>query len=211
MCSLTSDRQPRQRGRAGRLRLLDSLRLSRATLIIVTHDARIAATAGRLITMRDSAFVRETRLTAARRDVSASSPGSRAEPVGRVLLICRLAARDLRRRPAEAALLLLAAAAATATLDPRPQPPRHHEPALPGPPEATAGPDIITQVDPPPDGRKRRRPRRPRGAHPCPRRHGSQQGRFRLPSGHHRRARRHGGRVPRKVAPSCRPRSISRS
>jgi hypothetical protein len=36
--------------------------------------------------------------------------------MGRVLLICRLAARDLRRRPGEAALLLLAIAAATTTL-----------------------------------------------------------------------------------------------
>jgi len=36
--------------------------------------------------------------------------------MGRVLLVCRLAARDLRRRPAEAALLLLAITAATMTL-----------------------------------------------------------------------------------------------
>jgi putative ABC transport system permease protein len=36
--------------------------------------------------------------------------------MGRILLVCRLAARDLRRRPAEAALLLLAIIAATTTL-----------------------------------------------------------------------------------------------
>jgi putative ABC transport system permease protein len=36
--------------------------------------------------------------------------------VGRVLLVCRLAARDLRRHPAQAGLLLLAVTAATATL-----------------------------------------------------------------------------------------------
>ena len=36
--------------------------------------------------------------------------------MGRVLLVGRLAARDLRRRPAEAALLLLAIMAATTTL-----------------------------------------------------------------------------------------------
>jgi putative ABC transport system permease protein len=36
--------------------------------------------------------------------------------MGRILLVVRLAARDLRRRPAEAALLLLAITAATATL-----------------------------------------------------------------------------------------------
>jgi ABC-type lipoprotein export system ATPase subunit len=44
------------------LRLLDSLRAAGQTLLIVTHDARIAATADRLISMRDGAFVEETRL-----------------------------------------------------------------------------------------------------------------------------------------------------
>ena len=45
------------------LRLLDSLRAAGQTLLIVTHDARIAATADRLISMRDGALVDETRLT----------------------------------------------------------------------------------------------------------------------------------------------------
>jgi putative ABC transport system permease protein len=36
--------------------------------------------------------------------------------MGRLLLVSRLAARDLRRRPAEAALLVLAIVAATTTL-----------------------------------------------------------------------------------------------
>jgi ABC-type lipoprotein export system ATPase subunit len=45
------------------LRLFDSLRSMRQTLVIVTHDPRIAATADRLISMRDGAFVDETRLT----------------------------------------------------------------------------------------------------------------------------------------------------
>ena len=45
------------------LRLFESLHESGQTLVIVTHDARIAATAGRLISMRDGAFVDETRLT----------------------------------------------------------------------------------------------------------------------------------------------------
>jgi ABC-type lipoprotein export system ATPase subunit len=45
------------------LRLLDTLRSTGQTLVIVTHDERIAATADRLITMRDGAFVEETRLT----------------------------------------------------------------------------------------------------------------------------------------------------
>jgi putative ABC transport system ATP-binding protein len=31
--------------------------------VIVTHDSRVAATADRLISMRDGAFVDETRLT----------------------------------------------------------------------------------------------------------------------------------------------------
>ena len=45
------------------LRLLDRLRSSGQPLLIVTHDSRIAATADRLISMRDGAFVEETRLT----------------------------------------------------------------------------------------------------------------------------------------------------
>ena len=45
------------------LRLFDQLRATGQTLITVTHDSRVAATADRLITMRDGAFVDETRLT----------------------------------------------------------------------------------------------------------------------------------------------------
>jgi putative ABC transport system ATP-binding protein len=45
------------------LRLFDSLHQAGQTLLVVTHDARIAATADRLISMRDGAFVDETRLT----------------------------------------------------------------------------------------------------------------------------------------------------
>jgi putative ABC transport system ATP-binding protein len=45
------------------LRLFDSLHAAGQTLVIVTHDARIAATADRLIGMRDGAFVDQTRLT----------------------------------------------------------------------------------------------------------------------------------------------------
>jgi ABC-type lipoprotein export system ATPase subunit len=45
------------------LRLLDSLRSAGQTLVIVTHEERVAATADRLISMRDGAFVQETRLT----------------------------------------------------------------------------------------------------------------------------------------------------
>ena len=45
------------------LRLFENLHEAGQTLVIVTHDARIAATADRLISMRDGAFVDETRLT----------------------------------------------------------------------------------------------------------------------------------------------------
>jgi ABC-type lipoprotein export system ATPase subunit len=45
------------------LRLFDSLHQAGQTLVVVTHDERIAATADRLISMRDGAFVDETRLT----------------------------------------------------------------------------------------------------------------------------------------------------
>src|ERR671915_261039 len=82
---------------------------------------------------------------------SASSPDSRAEPVGRLLLVCRLAARDLRRRPAEAALLLLAITAATTTLTLglglREATSKPYETTG----AATAGPDVVASVSSPPD------------------------------------------------------------
>jgi ABC-type lipoprotein export system ATPase subunit len=45
------------------LRLFEQLRAAGQTLVVVTHDERIAATADRLITMRDGAFVDEARMT----------------------------------------------------------------------------------------------------------------------------------------------------
>jgi putative ABC transport system ATP-binding protein len=45
------------------LRLFEQLRQAGQTLVTVTHDSRVAATADRLISMRDGAFVDETRLT----------------------------------------------------------------------------------------------------------------------------------------------------
>ena len=45
------------------LRLLEDLRQSGQTLVIVTHDPRIAATADRMVSMRDGALVDETRLS----------------------------------------------------------------------------------------------------------------------------------------------------
>ena len=45
------------------LGLLEGLHAKGLTLVVVTHDERIATTADRLISMRDGAFVDETRLT----------------------------------------------------------------------------------------------------------------------------------------------------
>ena len=44
------------------LRLFDDLHTAGITLVVVTHDDRIAATADRMISMRDGAFVGQTRL-----------------------------------------------------------------------------------------------------------------------------------------------------
>jgi putative ABC transport system ATP-binding protein len=45
------------------LKLFEHLHESGQTLVVVTHDARIAATADRMISMRDGAFIDETSLT----------------------------------------------------------------------------------------------------------------------------------------------------
>ena len=45
------------------LRLFDSLHRAGQTLVIVTHDARIAATADRLLSMRDGVLVDQTVLS----------------------------------------------------------------------------------------------------------------------------------------------------
>jgi len=44
------------------LRLFEELHTAGITLVVVTHDERIAATADRMISMRDGAFVGQTRL-----------------------------------------------------------------------------------------------------------------------------------------------------
>ena len=71
--------------------------------------------------------------------------------MGRLLLIGRLAARDLRRRPAEAALLLLAITAATATLTLglvlRGATSKPYERTR----AATAGPDVVASASSPPN------------------------------------------------------------
>jgi putative ABC transport system ATP-binding protein len=45
------------------LGLLEGLHATGLTLVIVTHDERIATTADRLISMRDGAFIDQTHLT----------------------------------------------------------------------------------------------------------------------------------------------------
>jgi putative ABC transport system ATP-binding protein len=52
------------RGTGDILRLFGELRQARQTLLIVTHDARVASTADRLLTMRDGAIVAQTQLDA---------------------------------------------------------------------------------------------------------------------------------------------------
>ncbi|SCG66309.1 putative ABC transport system ATP-binding protein [Micromonospora echinaurantiaca] len=47
------------------LRLFEELRTAGQTLVVVTHDARIAAVADRVIAMRDGAFVDDNRLAGA--------------------------------------------------------------------------------------------------------------------------------------------------
>jgi hypothetical protein len=68
--------------------------------------------------------------------------------VGRVLLVFRLAARNVRRRPAEAALLVLAITAATTMLTLglalRGVTDHPYERTR----EATAGPDVVASVSP---------------------------------------------------------------
>ena len=66
--------------------------------------------------------------------------------MGRILLICRLAARNLRRRPAEAALLLLAIIAATTTLTLGLVLHGVTDEPYGSTREATAGPDVVASV-----------------------------------------------------------------
>jgi len=69
--------------------------------------------------------------------------------MGRALLVGRLAARDLLRRPAEAALLLLAIMAATTTLTLGLVLQGVTNKPYQSTREATAGPDVVAGVIPP--------------------------------------------------------------
>jgi putative ABC transport system ATP-binding protein len=61
------------------LRLFQVLHEDGLTLVVVTHDERIAATADRLISMRDGVFVDETRLTGGSRGNLSDLAGLRSE------------------------------------------------------------------------------------------------------------------------------------
>ena len=68
--------------------------------------------------------------------------------MGRILLVCRLAMRDLRRRPAEAALLLLTLTSATAMLTLGLVLQGVVSQPFQGTREATSGPDVMASVAP---------------------------------------------------------------
>jgi ABC-type lipoprotein release transport system permease subunit len=70
--------------------------------------------------------------------------------MGRLLLVCRLVTRDLRRRPAEAALLLVAIMAATTTLTLGLVLQGVISEPYQSTREATAGPDVVASVAPTP-------------------------------------------------------------
>lgn len=70
------------------LRLFDELRAEGRTQVIVTHDARIAATADRMITMRDGCFVDETVLA------DPAEVAARAERAAQVQTAGRIEAAD---------------------------------------------------------------------------------------------------------------------
>jgi putative ABC transport system ATP-binding protein len=57
------------------LRLFESLHAAGLTLVIATHDERVGATADRLVSMRDGAFIDETRLTGGARGSLAGLAG----------------------------------------------------------------------------------------------------------------------------------------
>jgi len=52
------------------LGLFGTLRRAGQTLVIVTHDERVAATADRIVSMRDGALADETRLTSGGRNLA---------------------------------------------------------------------------------------------------------------------------------------------
>ena len=98
------------------LRLFEALHEGGLTLVVVTHDERIAATADRLISMRDGAFVDGTRLTGGHEWRPLGLRRIAERVMGHAFLVWRLAARDVRHHLAQALLLMVAIAAASAAL-----------------------------------------------------------------------------------------------
>ena len=132
------------------LRLFKQLRTGGQTFVIVTHDERVAATADRLISMRDGAFVDQTRLTGGTTGrLGRTWPGWRADGMGRAFCLAVWRAKDLRRHLSEAVLLFLVIAAAAATLTlglvlaRRDQQPLQHDPG-----SDQAGPDAVANLSP---------------------------------------------------------------
>ena len=97
------------------LKLFAELRDAEQTLLLVTHDPRVAATADRLLSMRDGSSWRTPASTAAcpARPCSPSSPDGRPRCSARLL---GLAWRNLRHRPWQALLLLFALCLATTSI-----------------------------------------------------------------------------------------------
>jgi hypothetical protein len=96
--------------------MFKQLRAGGQTFVIVTDDERVAATADRLISMRDGTFVDETRLTGGTSGRLAGLAGLEAVKMGKAFLFGRLAAKDLRRHLSEGVLLFVVIVAASATL-----------------------------------------------------------------------------------------------
>ena len=97
------------------LTLFQPLHRSGLTLVVVTHDAKIAAVADRVVAMRDGAFDIETRRAAHHGRTWQPLEGE-GLTMGRALLIARLGLKDIRHRPAQSILLLVAIATGAAAL-----------------------------------------------------------------------------------------------
>ena len=101
------------------LGLFAELRDARQTLLVVTHDARVASTADRLLTMRDGAIVGQTRLDGGPADGERPRRARRSGGRARVTSLAArrsVGGRNLRRRPGQALLLLLTLTIATTML-----------------------------------------------------------------------------------------------
>jgi energy-coupling factor transporter ATP-binding protein EcfA2 len=128
------------------LRLFESLHTAGQTLVIVTHDSRIAATADRLIGMRDGAFVDETRLTGGTTGNLGALAGLEADRHGQD----RPRGAPGRARPAAPPGPGRADAAGDhrrhGRAHPRARPARRHQPALSADLGRDHRPDVVGQL-----------------------------------------------------------------